>query len=357
MNKCTKCGTEFEGNFCPSCGTPFQVRMFCPRCGTEVKPNQRFCSGCGAQFAPPPQQQQTAPQNVPAAPAPAPAPAPVEDSTTFPSKYTGGAIMTFLVNLVVGFVSIISIGLLFPFMFCWKKKWEAEHTFINGRRLVFDGKGTQLFGRFIIWALLAIVTLGIYFIVKGNISFVAWETKHTHFEGVQVTYEEEKKEKKKKKGAKADVTAAPEEEAQPAEAQTAEVAAEAQAAVQPAQATEAQPEEEEKEVVRSKFDGRWYQLLGVNVLTFFVTLITLTFGAYWAHCYRERWYCKHKTYDNHSLYFDGTGMQYFGKRFVWTLLTIITFGIYSFWLHVRSVQWTVSHTHVTDPTGLPAPRG
>lgn len=322
MNKCTKCGTEFEGNFCPSCGTPYQVKMFCPRCGREVAPDQRFCAGCGAQFGPPPQQQ-TAPARVPA-------PAPVETSTSIPSKYTGGAIMTFLINMVVTFVSLISLGLLFPFMFCWKKRWEAEHTFINGRRLVFDGKGAQLFGRFIIWMLLAIVTLGIYFIVKGNISFVAWETKHTHFEGVQVTYKEEKKSKKKKKGG--DVTGAPEEEA-------------------------VQPEEKEEESVQSKFDGRWYQLLGVNLLTGFVTLITLTFGAYWAHCYRERWYCKHKTYDNHSLFFDGTGMQYFGKRFVWTLLTIITLGIYSFWLHVRSVQWTVSHTHVTDPAGLPAPRG
>ena len=342
MNKCTKCGTEFEGNFCPSCGTPFNVKMFCPRCGTEVKPDQRFCSCCGAQFGPAPQPQtEVAPK-----PAPAPAPAPVETSTTIPSKYTGGAIMTFLINWAVAFVSVISLGLLFPFMFCWKKRWEAEHTFINGRRLVFDGTGVQLFGRFMIWFLLAIATLGIYFLIKGNISFVAWETKHTHFEGVTVTYKEEKKPRKKKRK-QADVTAAPDEE----DVQSAE-------AVQSAE--EAQPVEEmelEEEPTQSRFDGRWYQLLGVNLLTFFVTVITLSLGYYWAHCYRERWYCKHKIYDNHSLYFDGTGMQYFGKRFVWMLLTIITFGIYSFWLHVKSVQWTVSHTHVNDPAGLPEPRG
>ena len=405
MNKCTKCGTEFEGNFCPSCGTPFNVKMFCPRCGTEVQPNQRFCSCCGAQFGLPVQ---------PAAPAPKPAaPAPVETSTTIPSKYTGGALMTFLINWAVAFVSIISFGLLFPFMFCWKKRWQAEHTFINGRRLVFDGTGVQLFGRFMIWFLLAIATLGIYFIIKGNISFVAWETKHTHFEGVTVTYKPEKKKPKKKKVKKvqeAEIAPVPvepvhtAEEVQPAEAvadaeddglseeiaqpgeegQTAEEDLSAEAAqsaeeevqhsvevvqtveeVQPVQpaVAEVQPEEEEEEEVyveeatQSRFTGRWYQLLGVNLLTFFVTIITLSFGAYWAHCYRQRWYCKHTIYDEHPLYFDGTGMQYFGKRFVWLLLTIITFGIYSFWLHVRSVQWTISHTHVIDPAGLPEPRG
>ncbi|MDE7400559.1 MAG: DUF898 family protein [Clostridia bacterium] len=412
MNKCPKCGTEFEGNFCPSCGTPFNVKMFCPRCGTEVQPNQRFCSCCGAQFGLPVQ---------PAAPAPKPAaPAPVETSTTIPSKYTGGALMTFLINYAVAFVSIISLGLLFPFMFCWRKRWQAEHTFINGRRLVFDGTGVQLFGRFMIWFLLAIATLGIYFIIKGNISFVAWETKHTHFEGVTVTYKPERKKPKKKKVKKVkEVAVAPapvetvhtaeevqpgetveaveddglsdglsEEFDQPADEATVEESAEAaeddlsgeavqsaeeevQHSVEVVQPVEevhpavvaAQPEEEEEEevyveeVTQSRFDGRWYQLLGVNALTFFVTLITIGLGAYWAHCYRQRWYSKHTVYDEHRLEFDGTGMQYFGKRFIWLLLTIITFGIYSFWLHVNSVKWTISHTHVVDPAGLPEPRG
>ena len=52
-------------------------------------------------------------------------------------------------------------------------------------------------------------------------------------------------------------------------------------------------------------DGKWYQLLGVNLLTGFVTLITLSFGYYWAHCYRQRWLYKHKTIDGLELGFDG----------------------------------------------------
>ncbi len=47
--KCTKCGTEFEGIFCPNCGTPndnAQIReQFCARCGTKFK--GYFCPACG----------------------------------------------------------------------------------------------------------------------------------------------------------------------------------------------------------------------------------------------------------------------------------------------------------------------
>lgn len=46
---CAKCGTQFEGNFCPNCGTPAApIKNVCPSCGTVVKGN--FCPKCGAQF-------------------------------------------------------------------------------------------------------------------------------------------------------------------------------------------------------------------------------------------------------------------------------------------------------------------
>jgi uncharacterized membrane protein YjgN (DUF898 family) len=58
--------------------------------------------------------------------------------------------------------------------------WEAKHTVINGKRLVFDGKATQLFGNWIKWLLLTIITLGIYSFWIG-ISLKKWRVKHTHF--------------------------------------------------------------------------------------------------------------------------------------------------------------------------------
>ena len=58
--------------------------------------------------------------------------------------------------------------------------WEAKHTVINGKRLYFDGKAIQLFGNWIKWLLLTIITLGIYSFWLG-IALKKWRTKHTHF--------------------------------------------------------------------------------------------------------------------------------------------------------------------------------
>ena len=41
--KCRKCGTEYQGNFCPNCGT--KKGLVCAKCGTEYEGN--FCPNCG----------------------------------------------------------------------------------------------------------------------------------------------------------------------------------------------------------------------------------------------------------------------------------------------------------------------
>jgi hypothetical protein len=49
--RCAACGaTVAQGKFCPACGKPLAApaRRVCPRCGVEVKPSDKFCSGCGA---------------------------------------------------------------------------------------------------------------------------------------------------------------------------------------------------------------------------------------------------------------------------------------------------------------------
>ena len=61
-----------------------------------------------------------------------------------------------------------------------KERWLAKHTIIDGKQLVFDGKGIQLFGQYIKWFLLSIVTFGIYTLWLG-IKMKKWVVKHTHF--------------------------------------------------------------------------------------------------------------------------------------------------------------------------------
>ena len=59
-------------------------------------------------------------------------------------------------------------------------RWEAKHTVINGHRLTFTGTAVQLFGKWIVWMLLTIVTIGIYgFWV--SIKLKKWKVSHTHF--------------------------------------------------------------------------------------------------------------------------------------------------------------------------------
>lgn len=252
--------------------------MFCKHCGKEIDDKAMICPACGVATDNYVQANATAVGSKKKATAP-----------TDKSRFTGGAFANAFIGWLTAVVSLITLGLACPAMICWKNRWIAKHTYINNRQLDFDGKGHQLFGRFMLWLLLSVITVGIYYVVCMKVAVTKWEVKHTHF----------------------------------------------------AYGTEREDGEGKS---LSKFDGRWYQLLGVNLLTGFVTVITLTFGAYWAHCYKERWYCKHKTIDGYELYFDGKAIQYFGKRVLWTFLTCITFGIYSFWLKVKSLKWTVSHT-------------
>ena len=55
MYKCTECGNEFEGKFCPYCGTKKVEEKLCPVCGAKAVENARFCNECGNPlFTPPP---------------------------------------------------------------------------------------------------------------------------------------------------------------------------------------------------------------------------------------------------------------------------------------------------------------
>ena len=134
--KCANCGKEFEGNFCPQCGTPAQKTVIkCPNCGTEFKGN--FCPQCGT----PAQKKLYADSQNSALT--------VQTGGTYnqtagaqqagESRFTGGAFANFFIGLFTIIVTIITLSLAYPAMKCWKMRWETRHTYINGRPLTFDG--------------------------------------------------------------------------------------------------------------------------------------------------------------------------------------------------------------------------
>ena len=52
MNHCRKCGVDFEGNFCPHCGTRVEENAMnaCPRCGAAKGEGTQFCANCGFSY-------------------------------------------------------------------------------------------------------------------------------------------------------------------------------------------------------------------------------------------------------------------------------------------------------------------
>lgn len=96
----------------------------------------------------------------------------------------------------------------------------------------------------------------------------------------------------------------------------------------------------------SYFSGGLLGLIGINILTFLLSIITLGLGVPWTVCMKQRWIAKHTVIDGHQLVFDGTGLQLIGNYIKWWLLCIITVGIYSFWLGIKMRQWVVKHTHM-----------
>ena len=83
------------------------------------------------------------------------------------------------IALLQGLLIIITLGIATPWAVCIEERWMAKHTYIDGKQLVFDGTGKELFGKYIIWLLLTIVTIGIYALWL-TIKMRAWTVSHTH---------------------------------------------------------------------------------------------------------------------------------------------------------------------------------
>lgn len=59
-------------------------------------------------------------------------------------------------------ITVVTLGICFPWALTMLYGWKINHTVIEGRRLHFTGSAIDLFGHWIIWFLLSVITLGIY---------------------------------------------------------------------------------------------------------------------------------------------------------------------------------------------------
>ena len=134
------------------------------------------------------------PSPLPPPPAPSPAPlgnqafAPIgppdrSDARSF--SFDGGAATYIGTALLALLITVVTVGLAFPFALVLRQRWQAKHTFVEGRQLQFTGTGIGLFGNWIKWLLLTIITLGIYsFWVVPRI--IKWTVEHQEFSGAQL---------------------------------------------------------------------------------------------------------------------------------------------------------------------------
>lgn len=200
------------------------------------------------------------------------------------SQFKALSISFFLHLLLWNFLTVISLGIAKPFVVAMREKYFAKRTWTDGYRNKFDGNGFELIGKYIIWLILSVVTLGIYLIVLES-RLIKWKTKHTHFREV--------------------------------------------------------------ENKQSYYDGsafpRFFLKLGLNILA----VVTLGLMYPFKIASLNRYDKAHSVVDGYRLRFTGTAMGYFSNHILWTLLSIITIGIYYIFVPLKKEKWIRKNTHIS----------
>ena len=96
-------------------------------------------------------------------------------------SYFDGGLLRYIGWIMLGsLITSFTCGICYPWALCMIYGWKINHTVVEGRRLKFNGSAVGLFGNWIKWLLLIIVTLGIYgFWV--HIKLEQWKVKNTTF--------------------------------------------------------------------------------------------------------------------------------------------------------------------------------
>lgn len=196
-------------------------------------------------------------------------------------SYFDGGYWAFIgYNIVVNFVTAITFGIAHPWMRCWYQKWLASHTVINGKRMTFDGKGGDLFVKYIVWLLLSYLTCGIYGLWMA-VALKKWISERTHFEG--------------------------------------------------------EPDN------NSFFDGGVGDYFVTSILSALAALVPFA-GPAWSKIIMTRWFIGHTVIDSRRLTFNGTVGDLFIKFLLWGLLTTVTCGIFAWFMPVKYIKWETEHT-------------
>ena len=209
------------------------------------------------------------------------------------SVFDGSGLELFIINLVGALICLVRIGLASPWVICYRIGWDRRHTVYNGRRLAFNGTGIQLFGKWIVWFLLTIVTCGLYSFVMG-LKLEQWVLSHTTF---------------------ADEVSDPNN-------------------------TDVFP--------NSGFEGNMFEWIGYNLVMGLASGLTCGIAVPWVVCSFNKWYAPNVRISGKRLRFEGSGAELFGQYIIVLLLSIVTCGLYYSWGYVRLRRWAISHLSLEE---------
>ena len=128
-------------------------------------------------WQPPQQPQQYPPQQPPMPPYQQP---PFYGQPLPDVVYDGDAREQISMQIFLGLLVAVTLGLAAPYAICTMHREDAAHTIIGGRRLRFDGKARELFSLMFGWGILSILTLGIYSF-WARVNYKKWIAENTHF--------------------------------------------------------------------------------------------------------------------------------------------------------------------------------
>lgn len=77
-------------------------------------------------------------------------------------RFTGGAASWFGTQILGLLITVCTLGICYPFAVVLVERWRAKNTYLQGRQLAFVGTGWGIFGLWMKWLLLCIITVGIY---------------------------------------------------------------------------------------------------------------------------------------------------------------------------------------------------
>jgi uncharacterized membrane protein YjgN (DUF898 family) len=95
--------------------------------------------------------------------------------------FDGGAATFWGTALLAGLITVLTLGICYPFGVVLMQRWQAKHSAIDGRPLVFTGKAIGLWGNWLKWWFFTVITFGIYgFWVIPRLT--RWKWEHTDFD-------------------------------------------------------------------------------------------------------------------------------------------------------------------------------